>query len=212
MRFSWCFFSTQPVVPVEGDPHRVRDKEELLGKDGSAEKKQAVWMAHNRAYQSPSQKTMKRIGSKGTRSRSLAQRTESGCLRRRGKEGTAATLEPKQSGCLCAQLERNWPSYPASWLRWDGRREKPSMKCLAEPKDGGHRLFAFQETKKTSGIGTYASASTYLFIGAFLAQDRSPRRSASAAAYTRQLLVPALPSRLVVFGLVRRRGASINLR
>lgn len=192
MRFSWCFFSTQSVVPVEGDRHRVRDKEELRGKDGSAEKKQAVWMAHNRAYQSPSQKTMKRIGSKGTRSCSLASWTESGCLRRRGKEGIAATLEPKQSGCLCAQLERNWPSYPASWLRWDGRREKPSMKRLAEPKDGGHRLFAFQETKRTSGIATYASASTYLFIGAFLAQDRIQRRRLyQAAARSR----PPFPAR-----------------
>lgn len=45
-------------------------------------------------------------------------------------------------------------------------------------------------------------------------QYRIPRRSASAAASTRQLLFPALPSWLAVFGFLfrRRRGASINLR
>lgn len=70
------------------------------------------------------------------------------------KDGTAVMLEPKQSGCLCAQLGRNWPSCPASWLRWDGRWEKPSMKRLAAAEDGGHRLFSFEAAERTSAFCT----------------------------------------------------------
>lgn len=161
-----------------------------------------------------SQKTTNRIGSKGTLSRSLAQPTESSWLRRRGKEGRDCRHAGAQTERLPLRSAGTELAKLSCFVAAVGRAKGKAVDETPRRSRGWRAPTVLIPTRRNDLGFLHLSFGSYLpLIGAFPAQGRiPPRRSASASASTRQLLVPALPSRLVVFGfLFRRRGASVNL-